>query len=103
MKTKYSIRVNHGEKELYHTCKDLTIHGRATIDHPDRYKRNSISRMFAIRSKPLIERGLLYPPFNNRDSHQIKKPMTVVFLPTDVNMTEKLFSNFSRFYVRRKK
>ena len=103
MKAKYSIRVNSGEKELYHTCIDLTKYGRAVITHPDKAKRNSVSRMFAIRGKPLIERGLLYPPFNNRDSHQIKKPITGILLPIDVHMTETIFSNFSRFYVQRKK
>lgn len=103
MKAKYSIKVMHGDKELYHTCVDLTKYGRATINHPDRFKRNSISRILAIKSKGIIERGLLYPPLNSRDSHQVKTPFSLVALPTDAVAKEKKFSNYSWFLFQRKK
>jgi len=100
--TKYSIQVKHGEKELYRIFKDLENHGRTTFSYPDRAKRNGISRSIGLKTKPLIERGLFYPPLNSRDSHQVKHPFTGIILPIGVNVKEKKYGNASRFFFQRK-
>jgi len=62
-KTKNSIKIRHGERELYRIFKDLEKYNRTTFSYPNRPGiQRGIARTIGIRGKPLIDTGFLNPP-----------------------------------------
>lgn len=102
MKTKNSIGIRAGEKELYRIFTDVELHSRATFSYKDPVKQQSIARIIGIRSKPLVERGLFNPIAITRQ-HIDRRPVNVVTLPIGVKGEIKKVGNGSRFYFKRER
>lgn len=98
LKTKHSIMIRNGEKELYHIFNDLKLYGRTTFSYPDIKKHQGIARSIGLRVKPLIEPKLMLPPLSSTNKHR----MTGVQLPIGVKLEEKKEPCGSRFYFQRK-
>ena len=97
IKSKYTIKVPHSEKEIYRGCRELTRFGRTQFTYPKRDKRNSISRKFSVVSKDVPKPDFIIPPANLRDSRQIRIPMSVVQLPIDKTLKERKGRHYSYF------
>jgi len=96
VKTKHSIKVLPGEKELYRIFKELERYGRSTFSYPDNLdKQRGIARSIGVRGKSLVERDLFFPPTVTRHRYP---PINAVLLPANVVVVEKKEGNFSRFY-----
>ena len=94
MKTKYSIEIKNGEKELYRIFKELERYGRSSFSYKDRAKQQDLARNIGMRGKPLIEQGLFYPPAKTRQ-HRIN----IVALPIGVRLIEEKGKKISRFLI----
>lgn len=98
-KTKNSIKIRHGERELYRIFKDLEKYNRATFCYPDRPKiQSNIARSIGMRTVSLVEKDLFVPLTVSRWH---KPPINAVQLPKNVEVIERKKGNISRFYFRK--
>jgi len=79
-KTKNSIKIRHGERELYRIFKDLEKYNRAEFSYPERPGvQRGLARSIGIRGKPLIDNGFLNPP---TITHNRFPTLSIISVPT---------------------
>ena len=99
MRSKNSIWVQNGEKELYHIFKDLEKHGRAVFSYQDYSKHNGIARNIGRRAKSLVEQNFIIPPLSSTHHSRI----TGIIIPIGIKVTERKTTTGSNFIFQREK
>lgn len=96
------IKIEKDEKNLYNVLKGLEVHREYLVDGSSKEWHGTM-RKFGIRTKKLIKKELIEPPWEQRDANNRTVVKRLFRLPDNVIVEEKNGNNMCFFHFKRRK